>query len=64
MPISPQEFRQLKAELRARDAELQLAPDGTPLVQGSSPWIQDHAMGLYLQKIQSQEEGSPEQSPE
>ena len=50
-PISDQELEALKAELKGEELRPKmLAPDGPPYA-GSSSYIQDHAMALYLEKI-------------
>lgn len=51
IPLSEQEFRQLQAKLREDNAEPDRLPDGTPVVKGDLPWIQDHSMKHYLDKI-------------
>ncbi len=52
-PLSEREFRELQANLRAERVQDDDAPEGTPQVAGSLPLISDHAMVLYLEKIQS-----------
>lgn len=53
VPLSKQEFEKLQAELRRQDAEPDRLPDDRPILKGNSPWIRDHSMELYLQKIRS-----------
>ena len=50
-PLSEQEFRALQKHLREEQADPDFAPDGTPLMKGSSPLIRDHDMGLYLDQL-------------
>jgi triacylglycerol lipase len=51
-PLSEQEFERLQTELRAKkNAAPDRLPDGRPLMKGSSLWIRDHSMELYLEKI-------------
>ena len=51
-PLSNAEFRELKANLRKQqNAKPKLGPDGKPLCEGNLPFIRDHAMNLYLEKI-------------
>ncbi|MCZ2340443.1 MAG: lipase family protein [Bacteroidales bacterium] len=52
-PLSDAEFEAMKAELRAEDMAPNTTPDGKPVYKGNSPWIRDHSMGLYLNKILS-----------
>jgi triacylglycerol lipase len=56
-PLSPQEFHRKKAELRASAHRVKRRPDGKPLYGGNLhggnlPFIEDHDMGLYLEKVQ------------
>ena len=46
-----QDLNQLKANLRSENMEIKRSPDGTPIYEGSLPWIQDHGMEHYLEKI-------------
>jgi hypothetical protein len=52
-PLPAQEFRALQKELREEKAEPDFAPDGTPLMNGNSPFIRDHDMDLYLDRVRS-----------
>lgn len=52
-PLSEEEFELLKLELRPEDAPPDTLPDGTQVYRGNSPWIRDHSMELYLDKILS-----------
>lgn len=47
-PMSEAEFRQLKRQLQPKRG-----PDGRPIYEGDSPWIRDHSMSLYYQKVKS-----------
>lgn len=51
-PLSEQEFKQLQAKLREEMAESKRLPNGTHLVEGEAPFIRDHSIELYLEKIQ------------
>jgi triacylglycerol lipase len=51
-PLTNAEFEQMKAELKKRN-EPQKLPDGRPIVQGNTPWIRDHSMSLYIDKVRS-----------
>ncbi len=51
-PLTNAEFEKLKADLKKRN-EPQRLPDGRPVYQGNSPWIRDHSMSLYLDKVRS-----------
>jgi len=42
----------MKAALRNRN-EPENRPDGKPIVKGNTPWIRDHSMSLYLDKVRS-----------
>jgi hypothetical protein len=53
VPLSDAEFQQLKADLKRKKETVQKLPDGRPLVQGNTPWIRDHSIGLYLDRIRS-----------
>ncbi|QEG35899.1 lipase family protein [Bythopirellula goksoeyrii] len=50
-PLSEREFRELQRNLKAAETVPEVTPDGAPMVGGSSPLIEDHAMALYLEKI-------------
>lgn len=51
-PISPEEFEQLQTALKA-DAGSKTLQDGAATIQGSTPWIRDHGIQLYLEKVRS-----------
>ena len=50
-PLSETEFERLKAQLRMENAEPERDAEGRILMKGNSPLLQDHSMGLYLEKI-------------
>jgi len=50
-PLSDREFEQLKAQLRSENVKAKRSPDGTPIYEGNSTWVQDHGMELYLERI-------------
>jgi len=50
-PLTDEQFEQLKSELRANKISSDRRPDGTPIVKGFFPWIEDHSMTLYIEKI-------------
>jgi hypothetical protein len=52
-PLSDQEFEQLRATLREEKTGPKRLPDGTMVFEGKSPFIKDHAMALYLEKIRA-----------
>jgi triacylglycerol lipase len=49
-PLSEREFEQAKANMR-RSSEPKKLPDGTPIYEGGLPFINDHSIDLYLEKI-------------
>jgi triacylglycerol lipase len=57
-PLSDREFENLKAELRSEKVEVKRSPDGTPIYEGNSTWVQDHGMEFYLEKIRGVSKGS------
>lgn len=57
-PLSDQEFEQLKNKLRSEKVEVKRSPDGTPIYEGNSTWVQDHGMEFYLDKIRGVSKGS------
>jgi len=50
-PLSEAEFESLKAQLREENAEPLRDVEGRIIMRGNSPLIQDHSMGLYLERI-------------
>ncbi len=57
-PLTNAEFDQLKAELRKQNESKKLHEsknlyDGRPVVYGNTPWIRDHSMSAYLDKVRS-----------
>jgi triacylglycerol lipase len=52
-PLSNAEFEQMKADLKQKNEEPQRLPDGRPVYKGNTPWIRDHSLSLYLDKIRS-----------
>jgi pimeloyl-ACP methyl ester carboxylesterase len=51
-PLTNAEFDQLKASLKQRN-EPEKRPDGRPVYQGNTPWLRDHSMSLYIDKVRS-----------
>jgi hypothetical protein len=49
-PLSEKEFEQAKASLR-KSRETKKMPDDTPLYGGNAPFLKDHSMDLYIEKI-------------
>lgn len=49
-PISEREFEQAKAKMRKQKGPRTL-PDGRPIMEGNLPFLKDHSMDLYLEKI-------------
>lgn len=60
-PLSDQEFEQLKNKLRSEKVEVKRSPDGTPIYEGKSTWVQDHGIEFYLDKIRGVAKGSGEE---
>lgn len=56
VPLSEQEFKQLQKDVRS-EREKRAAPNGEPLYAGSSTWVQDHDIRLYLEKIRGVNRG-------
>jgi len=52
-PLSEREFRKLKADLRDEDSKPKRNRKGEVVVEGNSPWIRDHSMELYLEKLRA-----------
>lgn len=53
-PLSKQEFKDLQAELQASDADTDSPFKNAAFKKKQAPvWIQDHAIGLYLKRIQT-----------
>jgi hypothetical protein len=52
-PLSQQEFEQYKNNMRAADAEPEWTPDGKRIVRSTYPFIEDHMMNQYLEKIRT-----------
>lgn len=52
VPFSKQQFNQVKADLREEKITPKRRPDGKMLVKGKTPWLRDHSMTHYLEKIQ------------
>lgn len=56
-PLSEQEFKDLQAELQASDDDTETPFKTTAFKKKQSPvWIRDHAISLYLKRIQSENE--------
>lgn len=51
-PMSPEEFDRLQTEMKS-DSQVETLPDGTPIVKGNSPFIRDHGMEFYLERVQA-----------
>lgn len=49
-PISEKEFEQAKAKMREQKGPRTL-PNGRPIMEGNLPFLKDHSMDLYLEKI-------------
>jgi hypothetical protein len=60
-PLSDREFEQLKAQLRSENVEMKRSPDGTPIYEGNSTWVQDHGMEFYLARIRDIKKGVSEE---
>jgi len=51
-PLTEEEFEALQAQLKAENAEKERLPEGTPMkYQAVASPVDDHSMGLYLDKI-------------
>lgn len=55
-PLSEQEFEKAKASVK-KSREPKKLPDGPPIVEGNSPFLKDHSMDLYLEKIRKNSGG-------
>jgi triacylglycerol lipase len=53
IPLSKDEFQKLQTELRNTDTEPDRLPDGRLILKGNLPWIRDHSMELYLERIRN-----------
>lgn len=53
-PMTEAEFQEKKAELQAQKNVPMTTPDGKPIYQGNTPFIRDHSMQFYLEKIREQ----------
>lgn len=51
-PLTNAEFEKMKASLKQRK-EPEKRPDGRPIYQGNTPWLRDHSMSLYIDKVRS-----------
>jgi triacylglycerol lipase len=49
-PMTEAEFQDFKRQISRPKAQ-QRTPDGVPTYEGNMPWIRDHSMELYLEKI-------------
>jgi hypothetical protein len=56
-PVSEQEFEQAKETVR-KQRELRKTPDGRPIVEGDLPFLKDHSVDLYLEKIRKNNGGA------
>lgn len=52
-PLTDQEFEQYKANMRAANEEPEWTPDGKRVYRSSYPFIEDHMMDQYLEKIRA-----------
>lgn len=50
-PLSDEQFRQVKVDLREQKEPPARSPDGKFIVKGSTPWLRDHSMKFYVEKI-------------
>jgi triacylglycerol lipase len=52
-PLTPNEFRDLQRRIRSEEEAPPVGPDNEPLVMGASPLFDDHAMALYVEKVEA-----------
>lgn len=52
-PMSRAEFRALQEDLKDEEEEPTTGPDGMPLMMGTLPLLDDHAMAIYIEKIRT-----------
>lgn len=50
-PLDGGEFAQLQARLREEQAEPEYSEDGEMLMKGNSPFVKDHDMSLYIDRV-------------
>lgn len=50
-PLDQGEFAQLQASLKEEQAEPEYSEDGEMLMKGNSPFVKDHDMGFYLNRV-------------
>jgi triacylglycerol lipase len=55
-PVSEKEFEEAKATMRKQKGPRTL-PDGRPIMEGNLPFLKDHSMDLYLDKIRKNNGG-------
>jgi triacylglycerol lipase len=55
-PVSEKEFEEAKATMRKQRGPRTL-PDGRPIMEGNLPFLKDHSMALYLEKIRKNNGG-------
>jgi len=51
VPLSRQEFENAKGRVRDEHAQPERLPDGRVILKGNSPFILDHSMSLYIERI-------------
>lgn len=51
IPLTDQEFEELKADLKAAEFGPRTTIDGEPTFAGAPSLIDDHAMSLYVEKV-------------
>ena len=51
--VSVPEFETIKADLRRRQAAPRGRPDDTPIYEGNAPFLRDHPVHLYVEKVRS-----------
>lgn len=52
-PLSKEEFENAKAKVREEHTQPERLPDGRLIVKGNLPFLLDHSMGLYINKVRN-----------
>lgn len=52
-PFSEKQFKEIKGSLREEFPPPERRRDRRVIVEGKTPWLRDHSMALYVEKIQS-----------
>ena len=52
-PLSEAEFEKIKNDIRIRQTPAKKSPNGKVIYEARFPFISDHSMDIYLEKIRS-----------